>query len=626
MAVRATQQVPGGVCISSSLDGRVVADLHSKVRDLEVLQAFSATLLHYKHDIDDILWDVAEQAVARIGLEDCVIYLLDEERGDLVQRAAYGPKNPQSREVVNRIRLRLGEGIVGSCALAAEPVCVGDTRLDERYVQDDAVRLSELAVPIFHGDRVIGVIDSEHREAGFFTHWHVGIFTTLAAMTASRITAARLEQERIALATRDHLTGLVNRPEFMRQLEQRIARGDAAAALLICLDHFGIVNEWIGAEGGDQILRVVSERLGAGLPRGATIARIGGDEFAALLEGDVASAIAATQAILSALAEPLTDGTLDGLRVTASAGVVDLAGVGSSGEAMEFAGQALREARRGGHGRWQVHDARLSALRKRQQRLARELTHDIATNAMGLCAHFQPIVRVRDGVLAGAEVLARWRHSELGDVGPNEFVPVAESSGRIHDLGRHIFRRTLEHVAAWADEADGLVFSVNVSPLQLQRDGFLESILRLLEVHGVASKRIACEVTESTLLADEDRAQRVLGAILERGVKLVLDDFGTGYASLGTLTRYPFSGVKIDRSFIRHIDGDRRSRAVVHSVISMSHDLGLSCTAEGIETAVQLEILRALGCELGQGWLFSAARPAEVFAGLLKDRGALHSA
>jgi diguanylate cyclase (GGDEF)-like protein len=625
MAVRATHTAPGNGRGSTPPDGNVVADLQSKVRDLEVLQAFSATLLHYKHDVDDILWDVAEQAVARLGLEDCVIYLLDEEHGDLVQRAAHGPKNPRPREIANRIRLQLGQGIVGSCALAGEPICIGDTRLDERYVQDDQARLSELAVPIFHDGRVIGVIDSEHGEVGFFTRWHVGIFTTLAAMTASRITAARLDQERITLATRDHLTGLVNRPEFLRLLGLRLAHGDPASAVLLCIDHFGMVNEWIGAEGGDQILRVVAQRLRAACPPGATAARIGGDEFAVLLEADVPAAIVATQALLGALAEPLTGGTIDGLRVTASAGVTGLDGAGAA-EVMESAALALREAKRIGHGRWQVHDARLSALRKRQQRLARELARDIASDAAGLSAHFQPIVRVRDGVLAGAEVLARWRHAELGDVGPNEFVPVAESSGRIHDLGRHIFRRTLAHVADWGDRAQGLTFSVNVSPLQLQREGFLESVLAMLEGYGVAPQRIACEVTESTLLADEDRAQRVLGAILERGVKLVLDDFGTGYASLGTLSRYPFSGVKIDRSFVRHIDSDRRSRAVVHSVISMSDDLGLSCTAEGIETVVQLDILRTLRCEYGQGWLFSAARPAAAFEALLEERAALATA
>ena len=622
MAVLATQTAPGDGRGLTPPGDDVVADLRSKVRDLEVLQAFSATLLHYKRDVDDILWDVAEQAVARIGLEDCVIYLLDEERGDLVQRAAHGPKNPRPREIANRIRLRLGQGIVGSCALSGEPVCIGDTRLDERYVRDDESRLSELAVPIFHDGRVIGVIDSEHGDVGFFTSWHVGIFRTLAAMTASRITAARLEQERIALATRDHLTGLVNRPEFMRLLAQRVGGPDPAVAALLCVDHFGMVNEWVGAEGGDQILRQVAQRLRADCPAGATVARIGGDEFALILGADLPVAIGVVQALLGALAEPLAGGAVDGLRVTVSAGLTGLAGV-SPAEAMESAAVALREAKRIGQGRWQVHDARLSALRKRQQRLARELTRDIAGNAPGLSAHFQPIVRVRDGVLAGAEVLARWRHAELGDVGPNEFIPVAESSGQIHDLGRHLFRRTLEHVAAWASSADGLTFSVNVSPLQLQRDGFLESVLSMLEGHGVAPQRIACEVTESTLLADEEKARRVLGAILDRGVKLVLDDFGTGYASLGTLTRYPFSGVKIDRSFTRHLDTDRRSRAVVHSVISMSQDLGLSCTAEGIETAVQLEILRTLGCELGQGWLFSAARPADEFANLLEARAAL---
>jgi diguanylate cyclase (GGDEF)-like protein len=599
-----------------------LVELQNKVRDLEVLQAFSATLLHHKHDIDDILWDVAEQAVARIGLEDCVIYLLDEERGDLVQRAAYGPKSPRPREIANRIRLRLGEGIVGSCALAGEAICIGDTRLDERYVRDDEYRPAELAVPIFHDGRVIGVIDSEHGDVGFFTPWHVGMFTTLAAMTASRITSARLEQERIALATRDHLTGLVNRPEFMRLLALRVGHPAPATAVLLCVDHFVMVNEWVGADGGDQTLRQVAQRLSAASPPGTIIARIGGDEFAMVIEADEPAAVAVVQALLGALTDPLQGGSVDGLRVTVSAGLTGLTGLAAA-EVLAFAALALREAKSIGHGRWQVHDARLSALRKRQQRLARELSRDIARDAAGLSAHFQPIVRVRDGVLVGAEVLARWRHADLGDVGPNEFIPVAESMGDIHELGRHLFRRTLEHVSAWAGRAEGLTFSVNVSPLQLQRDGFAESLLSMLERHGVAPQRIACEVTESTLLATVDKAQRVLGTILERGVKLVLDDFGTGYASLGTLSHYPFSGVKIDRSFVRHIDSDRRSRAVVRSVISMSEDLGLSCTAEGIETVVQLDILRALRCEYGQGWLFSAARPAAAFGALLEDRAAL---
>jgi diguanylate cyclase (GGDEF)-like protein len=597
---------------------RSVTELEQKIRDLEVLQAFSATLLHYKDDVDDILWDVARQAVAKLGLEDCVIYLIDESKGDLVQRAAYGPKNPRARDIFNPIRLRPGQGIVGSCAAESAPICIGDTRLDPRYVEDDEARLSELAVPILHDGRVIGVIDSEHSEPAFFTLWHVGIFTTLAAMTASRIVAARLEQKRIELATRDHLTGLMNRAEFFRVLEARLGRvGSEGAVLLVNLDHFGVVNEWLGPSGGDHILQAAAQRLLSASPVDTVVARIGGDEFALVLSMDFSAAESLGRQLLTVLAQPYSGIEIEGLKLAASAGIAALGAGETAAGLMQCAALALREAKQSGRGRLQVHDAGLARRLLREQRLARDLAREIAADAEGLCAHFQPIVRVADVSLAGAEVLARWQHPELGPVGPQEFVSAAEHSGHIHELGRHIYRRAFRSLASWGPAASTLVLNINVSPLQIQRDGFLEQMLAMLDEFRIAPARIACEVTESTLLADEEQSSRVLGSLLERGLKLVLDDFGTGYASLGTLTRYPFSGVKIDRSFVRHIDRDRRRRAVVRSVISMSNDLGLSCTAEGIETEAQLDILRGLGCGLGQGWLFSAAVPAESFRTLI---------
>ena len=597
---------------------RSVTELEQKIRDLEVLQAFSATLLHYKDDVDDILWDVARQAVAKLGLEDCVIYLIDESKGDLVQRAAYGPKNPRARDILNPIRLRPGQGIVGSCAVESAPICIGDTRLDPRYVEDDEARLSELAVPILHDGRVIGVIDSEHSEPAFFTLWHVGIFTTLAAMTASRIAAARLEQKRIELATRDHLTGLMNRAEFFRVLEARLGRvGSEGAVLLVNLDHFGVVNEWLGPSGGDHILQAAAQRLRSASPVDTVVARIGGDEFALVLSMDFSAAESLGRQLLTVLAQPYSGMEIEGLKLAASAGIAALGAGETAAGLMQCAALALREAKQSGRGRLQAHDAGLARRLLREQRLARDLAREIAADAEGLGAHFQPIVRVADVSLAGAEVLARWQHPELGPVGPQEFVSAAEHSGHIHELGRHIYRRAFRSLASWGPAASTLVLNINVSPLQIQRDGFLEQMLAMLDEFRIAPARIACEVTESTLLADEEQSSRVLGSLLERGLKLVLDDFGTGYASLSTLTRYPFSGVKIDRSFVRHIDRDRRRRAVVRSVISMSNDLGLSCTAEGIETEAQLDILRGLGCGLGQGWLFSAAVPAESFRTLI---------
>ena len=175
-------------------DADRLRDLERKLSDLRVLQDFSSTLLEHRREIDDILWDVARLAVARLNLEDCVIYLLDPERGELVQRAAHGPKNPKDREILNPIRLPIGHGIVGSVALSGKIERIVDTREDPRYVQDDEARLSELAVPILQDGRVIGVIDSEHSRIGFFTEWHRDLFVAIATMTGARITAALLER------------------------------------------------------------------------------------------------------------------------------------------------------------------------------------------------------------------------------------------------------------------------------------------------------------------------------------------------------------------------------------------------------------------------------------------------
>lgn len=590
------------------------SEADDRLRDLRVIQSFASTLIHYNESIDDILWDLAQQAVAHIGLEDCIIYLVDDADGSLIQTAAFGPKNPRDRDIASRLRLRPGQGIVGACASLGQPVLVPDTRADTRYVRDDLMRLSELSVPIYSDGRVIGVIDSEHSAAGFFTDWHVDMFTTLAAMTASRITSSRLENERLALATRDHLTGLMNRTAFFRRLDAQLARDVASACLiLINLDHFSFINQWTGSAGGDDVLRAVALRLQSCSTPDTPIARLGSDEFAMLVPTAPLSPEVSGRMILDRISAPLEGGALDGLRISASAGLADLASAASASDLAGLASLAMREAKRSGRDRLRLHDATLATQKRRDQKLALDLARDLQDHAAGLRAHFQPIVRISDGEVAGAEVLARWRHPELGDVSPAEFVRAAEASGRIHELGRTIARSALRHIGPLSRSVGGLIYNINVSPLQIQRDGFLSELLAMIADSGVPAGDIACEVTETTLLADEERSAAIFGALSERGVRLVLDDFGTGYASLSTLTRFNFAGVKIDRSFVENIATDRRSLAIVRSVVSMSADLGMSCTAEGIETEAQLDVLRHLGCGLGQGWIFAPALPVSGF-------------
>ena len=212
--------------------------------------------------------------------------------------------------------------------------------------------------------------------------------------------------------------------------------------------------------------------------------------------------------------------------------------------------------------------------------------------------------------MVGAEVLARWRHPDLGPVPPIEFISAAERTGNIRPLGRHLFRSAFRNIGAWQDAVSGLVFNVNVSPLQLQHENFATDLLELLGEAGIPPARVACEMTESALLGDEARVARVLAQLVESGMRMVLDDFGTGYASLGTLMRHPFSGIKIDHQFVRGVVHDSASRAIVRGVITLSRDLGIGCTAEGVEQPDQMQVLEELGCPLVQGrWICDAIPP-----------------
>lgn len=584
-------------------DDPLAPQLERRIHQLLVLQDFASTLLEHRSGIDDILWDVTQLAVARLGLEDCVIYLVDPERGDLVQRAAYGPKNPVAREILNPIRIPIGKGIVGSVAAHGRIERIGDTRADPRYIQDDDARLSELAVPIFHDGRVVGVLDSEHSQANFFTEWHRDLFVAIAAMASGRITASQLEQARLELATRDSLTGLVNRGELFRLLQQRLdGAAGPVAVIFLDLDQFGVINDSISHLAGDEALRAVGQRILRHLPPGATAGRFGGDEFAVVLDGDESTARDVAADLLSAVTAVLDEGRVQGLRLGCSVGLA-VGRVGDmAADVLHQADLAMFHAKRTGGNRMQAHDSQLASARRREQQIVVDMMRTLERGGGDIFVHLQPIYRLDSRRMAGAEVLARWHHASLGPVSPLEFIAAAERTGHIRDLGRHLFRAAFAHIGRWRRTMDGLVFNVNVSPLQLQHDGFATELLDLLEVASIPPDMLACEITETALLSDEARVGAVLRSLVDAGVKLVLDDFGTGYASLGTLVRHPFAGIKIDRQFVRDLSSTPQSRAILKSVVTLSHDLGMACTAEGVEDPAQLQVLHELGCPLVQGY------------------------
>ncbi|MFZ9479236.1 MAG: putative bifunctional diguanylate cyclase/phosphodiesterase, partial [Steroidobacteraceae bacterium] len=585
--------------------GLSIEDLQQRVRDLRILKDFAETMLGHRGDIGEALWEVTQQAISRLRLEDCVIYVLDEEQGDLVQAAAFGPKNPKAREILNPIRIALGRGIVGSVAVSGQVELIEDTRLDPRYIQDDQLRLSELAVPIVSSGRVVGVIDSEHSVKGFFTPWHRDIFVSVAAMVAGRMAALSVAEKRRRLITHDALTGLLNRSEFLRRIQERLdAADDGFALIFLDLDHFGVFNDTLGHIAGDELLRALAQRIQDVTPGDAITGRFGGDEFVVVVNGDLVVGGAVASEIVRAINQHLNADVATHVRVTCSAGVAMTELGDSAMELINRADLAMYQAKSAGRNRVHLHDATLAAARRREQRLVVELERALESKDSPIEVLFQPIYGVAQRVPVACEALARWSHPTLGAISPADFIGIAERTGKIHALGRQLFRLALLGRRSWPSSASAFMLNINVSPLQLRHDDFLADLMRSLKEFDVLPGQVACEITETALLADDDRTKAAVHGLIDHGVKLVLDDFGTGYASLATLTRYPFSGVKIDRRFVRDLASNAQARAIVRSVVSLASDLALGCTAEGVEHQVDFDALRELGCPMAQGqWL-----------------------
>ena len=600
---------------------QTILELHQKLQDMKVLEDFTSTLMHFSQGVEEILWDVARLAVARLGLEDCVIYLCDFDKGELVQCSAFGPKNPQAREILNPIRLIIGQGIVGSVAASGLVEMIADTRKDSRYVCDDQPRLSELAVPIFVNKKVVGVIDSEHTQLNFFTPWHRDLFVALASMAGSRIAAAQFEQDRYRLATQDPLTGLANRGELMRDLQERLdATTSTVAVIFIDLDYFRVINDSMGDYAGDELLRAISERIRMHACPGSLSSRFGGDKFVVVFDGDFVQAKAQAETLLNCICQILREGSLVGMHITCSAGV----SMGSRGnlatDIINQADFAMHEAKSKGRGQLCAHDSVLASRRRREQRLVVDMVRALESGAKDFSFHIQPIFSFPQRAIIHGEVLARWTHPELGPIGPAEFVPAAERTGNIRNLSDAIFSKAFNAIARWKMIVPNFLFHVNVSPMQIQQDQFVPHLLGALERAQIPTNMIACEVTESALIGNEAMSREVMQSIVSHGMKLILDDFGTGYASFGTLVRFPFTGIKIDQRFVKELPHSSSARTVVNSLLVLAREMQLTCTAEGVETNAQIQVLEEMGCTLMQGNGLCSAISADSFERLITPK------
>jgi diguanylate cyclase (GGDEF)-like protein/PAS domain S-box-containing protein len=433
------------------------------------------------------------------------------------------------------------------------------------------------------------------------------------------------EEQLLHSALHDALTHLPNRALFMDRLKHAMQRAKRSgehlfAVLFVDLDRFKLINDSLGHSLGDQLLVAIARRLEACLRLGDTVARLGGDEFAILLEDiqDLSGATQIAERIKQALALPFN---LNGYEVftTASIGIALYTPSYIQPEnLLRDADIALYRAKALGKARYEIFNLSMHAHAVERLQLETDLRR--AVDRQEFRVHYQPIVTLATGEIVGFEALVRWHHPQRGMVAPTEFIAVTEETGLIVPLGHWVLQEACQQVANWQAQFPSsrpLTISVNISGRQFLQTDLMSQIGEILQVTQLAPGSLKLEITESVLMENSEPAIATLLALKAMNIQLYMDDFGTGYSSLSYLHRFPIDVLKIDRSFVTTMDINSKNSEIIQTIITMAHNLGMQVIAEGVEAAVQQAQLSQMGCEYGQGYLFSKPVPAATVTGLL---------
>jgi diguanylate cyclase (GGDEF)-like protein len=436
--------------------------------------------------------------------------------------------------------------------------------------------------------------------------------------THEDISARRKSEEQIAfLARYDALTGLPNRTQFQKRLAHALAqlgRGQGFALLCLDLDEFKSVNDTLGHVAGDAVLREAADRLRDAVRAIDTVARMGGDEFAILQLGisDASQVEHLARRIIDIIGKPYD---VEGHHLVIGVSIGISLAPGDSSHPVQLiknADLALYRAKRDGRGTWHFFEPSMDAKARERRELGLDLRNAMVLGQLEL--HYQPFVSCGRRSLSGFETLLRWRHPTRGMVQPTEFIPIAEDIGLIGPIGDWILQHACAEAATWPSH---LRLAVNLSPLQFRSRTLVSTVADALQRFGIAPERLELEITESVPLQAHQPTLQILFALRDLGLRIALDDFGTGYSSLSYLRSFPFDTIKIDRSFVSELPPNEECAAIVRAITVLGSSLGVSITAEGVETEVQFDALAAAGCTEIQGYLFSRPVPADALPALI---------